>query len=208
MMSSAAAGMPAKPQPHRLEPFVHHAADGQLGHLAMLHDHPVEHLGVFAAPGASATAEATGAPSSVKATAPPATSWPSSASSSPLRPLLTAPTGIDVGLPCPLRLEHDELGGRLGVDGRDGVGHAGDRGHAAGQGGARAGGDRLVFFVARLAQMDMNVDQARADDHALGVDDDLGFLVAPAQRQDPAPADPEVADLVDVLPGVDDPAAR
>ena len=53
MMSSAAAGMPRKPQPHRLEPLVHDAADGQLGHLAMLHDHAVEHLGVFAGRGAS-----------------------------------------------------------------------------------------------------------------------------------------------------------
>ena len=62
-----------------------------------------------------------------------------------------------------------------------------------------AGGDRLVLLVAGLAEMDVDVDQARADDHALGVDDDLGLLVAPAHRQDPAPADPEVADLVEVL---------
>ena len=87
------------------------------------------------------------------------------------------------------------------------VGHARHRSHAAGQGGAGAGGDRLVLFVARLAQMDMNVDQSRTNDHALGVDDDLGLFVAPSHRQNPAAADPEIANLVDVLRGVDDPAA-
>ncbi len=64
---------------------------------------------------------------------------------------------------------------------------------------ACAGGDRLVLLVARLAEVDVNVDQARADDHPLGVDDDLGLLVAPSHRQDPAAADPEIADLVEVL---------
>ena len=111
-------------------------------------------------------------------------------------------------MPCALGLEDDELGRALGVDGGDGVGHAGDRGHAAGQGGRGAGGDGLVFLVARLAEVDVDVDQARADDHAPGVDDDLGLLVALAERQDPAPAEPEVADPVDVLARVDDPAPR
>ena len=72
---------------------------------------------------------------------------------------------------------------------------------------ARAGRDRLVLFVARLAKMNVNVDQARANDHSPGIDDDLGLFITPAQRQDPAPADPEIADLVDVLRGVDDPPA-
>ena len=31
----------------RFEAFVHHAADGQLGHLAVLHDDAIEHRGVF-----------------------------------------------------------------------------------------------------------------------------------------------------------------
>ncbi len=43
-------GHAAEAQPHRLEPLVHHAADGQLGHLAVLHDHAVEHLGVLECP--------------------------------------------------------------------------------------------------------------------------------------------------------------
>ena len=153
-------------------------------------------------------AEATGAPSSVKATAPPATSWPRLGQLLPLAPLADGADGIDVRLPRALALEHDELGRRLAVDRRDRVGHAGHRGDAAGQRGRGAGGDRLVFLVARLAEVDVDVDQARADDQPAGVDHDLGLLVARARRQDLAPADPEVADLVDVLAGVDDPAPR
>ena len=41
----------------------------------------------------------TGEPSSVKATAPPSTRPPISASSAPLRPLVTAPTGKTLALP-------------------------------------------------------------------------------------------------------------
>ena len=177
MMSSAAAGMPARPSridsnPSFITPPTVSSGTWQCCMITR------SNILAYSSARRISAAEATGAPSSVKATAPPATSWPSSASSSPLRPLLTAPTGIDVGLPRPLRLEDDELGGRLGVDRRHGVGHAGDRGHAAGQGGARAGGDRLVLLVARLAEVDVDVDQARADDLALGIDDDLGFFVA------------------------------
>ena len=36
-----------KSQSHRLETLVHDAAHGELGHLAVLHDHAVEHLGVL-----------------------------------------------------------------------------------------------------------------------------------------------------------------
>ncbi|MEJ7638844.1 MAG: hypothetical protein WKF75_12950 [Singulisphaera sp.] len=51
----------------------------------------VEHLGVFQGMPIK-EAEATGAVVG-EGDAPAGTSWPSSASSSPLRPLLTAPTG-------------------------------------------------------------------------------------------------------------------
>ncbi len=125
----------------------------------------------------------------------------------PLAALAHGPDRIDVCLPGALGLEHDELGRGLGVDRRQRVGHAGDGGHAAGQRGGRAGGDGLVLLVARLAEVDVDVDQARADDHAAGVDDDLGLFVAAAHRQDSAAADPQVADLVEVLARVDDPAA-
>ena len=56
----------------------------------------------------------------------------------------------------------DELDRALAVDGRIGVGHAGDRGEAAGHGRGRAAGDGLVFLEARLAEVDVHVDQARA----------------------------------------------
>ena len=207
MMSSAAAGMPPSPSRIDSKPFVHHAADGQLGHLAVLHDHAVEHLGVFEGPAhqgrrgdrGSVVGERDGAAGDELA---------EFGQLFALASLADGADGIDVGLPGPLGLEHDELGRGLGVDGGHRVGHAGDRRHAAGQGGGRAGGDGLVLLVARLAEVDVNVDQARADDHAPGVDDDLGLLDSPlADRQDSAPADPEVADLVEVLAGVDDPAA-
>ena len=55
--------------------------------------------------------------------------------------------------------------------------------------------------------MNVAVDQARAHDLAPGVDHDFGIFVTGPERQDPAAADPQVADLVDILRGVDDPSA-
>jgi hypothetical protein len=43
-------GHAAEAEPHRLEPLVDHAADGQLGNLAVLHDDAVEHFRVFQRP--------------------------------------------------------------------------------------------------------------------------------------------------------------
>ena len=78
--------------------------------------------------------------------------------------------GKDVGVAGALGLEEDELGGGLAVEGRLGVGHAGDRRDAAGQRRRGAGGDGLVLLAARLAQVDVHVDQAGADDLARGVE--------------------------------------
>ena len=152
-------------------------------------------------------AEATGEPSSVNATAPAGDELAELGELFPLAALADGAHGIHVGLPRPLRLKHHEFGRRLRVDGGPRVRHAGHRGHAAGQGGARTGRDRLVLFVPRLTKMNVNVDQPRANDHAPGIDHDLGLFVAPAHGQDPAPADPQIANLVDVLRGVDDPPA-
>ena len=116
--------------------------------------------------------------------------------------------GIDIGLASALALEHDKLGRGLAVDGGNRVGHAGHRGHSARQGGRGTRGDGFILLVAGLAQVDVNVDQAGADDQSAGVDDNLGLFVACTGRQDVAPADPEIAELVAFLAGVDDPAPR
>ncbi len=55
--------------------------------------------------------------------------------------------------------------------------------------------------------MNMAVDQARAHDLAPGIDHDFGVFVAGPKWQDPAPADPQIAELIDLLRGVDDPPA-
>ena len=149
----------------------------------------------------------TGEPSSVKATAPPSTRPPISASSSPLRSLVMAPMGKTLALPAALGLQIDELGGRLAVDGRLGVGHARDAGDAARQCRGRAGGDGLVLLAARLAQVDVHVDQPRADDLAAGVDGAVGVQVRPgADGENAAVLKPDVGDLVDALRRIDDPA--
>ena len=194
-------------QLHRLEPLVHHAADGQLGHLAVLHDHAVKHLRVFERPphqrGRGHRRAVVG--ESDRAARDKLAKL---GEFFPLASLAHRADGIHMGLPRPLSLKHDELGGALRVDRGDGVGHAGDRGHAARERGLRSGGDRLVLLVAGLAEVDVEIDQAGADDQAVGVDHDLGFLVRPAaEGQHATPADPEIADPVEVLAGVDDSAA-
>ena len=149
----------------------------------------------------------TGEPSSVKATAPPSTRPPISASSTPLRPLVRAPIGKDIGVAGALGLQVDELGGGLAVDGRLGVGHAGHRRDAAGQRRGGAGGDGLVLLAARLAQVDVHVDQAGTDDLVGGVDGAVGVQVGPrAEREDAVALDPEVGDGVEILGRVDDAA--
>ena len=106
----------------------------------------------------------------------------------PLASLADGADGIDVGLPRPLGLEDDELGGRLGVDRRACVlGMQATEVTPPARAALGAGGDRLVLLVARLAEVDVDVDQARADDHAPGVDDDLGLLVAPARSAGSGP---------------------
>ena len=124
----------------------------------------------------------TGEPSSVKATAPPSTRPPISASSVPCAALGDGADGKDVGVAGPLGLEVDELGRRLAVEGRLGVRHAGHRRDAAGQRRRRAGGDGLVLLAARLAQVDVHVDQAGADDLARGVDGACRPAAAAAAR--------------------------
>ena len=57
----------------------------------------------------------------------------------------------------------DQLGDAGVIVHRRRIGHARDRGEAAGDRGRRAGGDRLLVLLPRLAQMDVHVDQAGTD---------------------------------------------
>ena len=184
MISSATRGIAAQPQAHALDALVHDRALGQLHVLAVAEDGAVEHR-QYSIARRMISELTTGEPSSVNATAPPSTRPPISASSAPLRPLVMRADGEDVGVAGALGLEVDELGRRLAVDGRLGVGHARDAGHAAGQGGGGAGGDGLVLLAARLAEVDVHVDQPGADDLAGGVEGGVGAQVGPvADGQD------------------------
>ena len=153
-------------------------------------------------------AEATGAPSSVNATAPPATSWPRLGQFLSLAALAHGADGVDVRLAVrwPWSTTNSaaawlSMGGIvLGMQATEVTPPA--------SAGGRAGGDRLIFLVAGLPEMDVNVDQAGADDESPGIDHDLRVFVARTGRQDVAPADPEIAVLVPSLAGVDDPPAR
>ena len=58
--------------------------------------------------------------------------------------------GEDVGVAGAAGLKVDELGGRLTIESRLGVGHAGYRRDAAGQGRRCPGGNRLILLTPRL----------------------------------------------------------
>jgi hypothetical protein len=87
-------------------------------------------------------------------------------------------------------------GGGVVIDGL-GVGHARDRREAARGRRAPARADALLVLLARLAQVAVQVDEARRHpaagrlDHERVVDAQL-----PADRRDPAVCDQEIADLV------------
>src|SRR5208283_4726972 len=196
-----------KSESHRLETLVHDAANGELGHLAVLHDHAVEHLGVLEG---AAHQGSRGDRRAVVGEGHGTTGDKLTKSRQffALAALAHGAYGIDVGLASALALEHDKLGRGLAVDGGNRVGHAGHRCHPSRQGGRGTRGDGLILLVAWLSQVDVNVDQPGAYDQSAGIDDDLGLFVACPGRQHVATADPEIADLVAVPAGVDDPAPR
>ena len=74
---------------------------------------------------------------------------------------------------------------RRRVDGRRGVGHGHERGVPAERSRPAAGLDGLRLFLARLAQVAVEVDEARRHDAAPGVDDLVGGEVLP--HRDDAP---------------------
>ncbi len=93
-----------------------------------------------------------------------------------------------------LRAGQDVVGDRAVVVDRERVGHARDRGEAARRGGPRAARDRLLVLEARLAQVHVHVDEARAHHlagrvHRLGA---RGRLQALAHLVDAAVRDPDV----------------
>jgi hypothetical protein len=70
-----------------------------------------------------------------------------------------------------------------------------------------AGEDVLLVRLAGLAEMDVDVDQARAHDEALCVDDFGGFLLRCGEAGgDFAVGDEDIADLVPLGGGIDDAA--
>ena len=56
------------------------------------------------------------------------------------------------------------------VDGGRGVGHADDRRETAARGGGGAGGDGFLGGLARFAQVDVQINQARTNDKSAGVE--------------------------------------
>ena len=99
-----------------------------------------------------------------------------------------------------------ELDLGLGVDRGFGVGHAGDGGKPARQGRRRAGGDGLVVFASRLAQVNVHVDQARRDDFAAGVDDQVLAVARRVVAGDAAVLDEQIGHAIQLLAGIDDAA--
>ena len=72
------------------------------------------------------------------------------------------------------------------VRGRRRVRHADDRGETARRRRARAGFDRFLPAEARLAEMHVNIDQARRDDQSGRVDDSPRLLVRTSAAIDPS----------------------
>ena len=129
----------AQPQPHALEALVHDAAARQLQVLGMAEDRLVEHAAVFhgAAHDLGADDRRTVVGEGDRAALDETADLGQFLA---LAPLGDGADGKDVGVAGPLGLQVDELGRRLAVQGRLGVGHARHRRDAAGQRRRRAGG--------------------------------------------------------------------
>ena len=167
-------GRPAgQPEHGRHLALVHLGAVGQRGVLGVVGDHRVEGPGVLERARAAAGPRGSGGRrrrSSRTAAAERAIA-PSSASSLPRWPRVTAPTGNTSTRPTsrPAGGHHLDHPGVVGH--RVGVGHRADGGVAAEGGRPRPGLDGLGVLAARLAQVHVQVDQAGADDQPVAVDD-------------------------------------
>jgi len=115
--------------------------------------------------------------------------------------------GEDVGVTELGVLSEDEVDGGFAVEGRVGVGHAGDAGESAGGGGAGAAGDGFLFLVSGFAEVDVHVDEAGGDEQAVGVDDGVGAGAIGPEVGDLAVFEEEVGLFVEPVGRVDHPAA-
>ena len=160
---------PAQPQPQRGRAFVHAAAHGQV-HVFFVHaDRHVEHGTVFQ-----------GAPHQVGVhdrSSVVGNGDCAGVNHVPDVGQFLAPESFRQGADRKdarqaggARLLADEAGHCGGVVDRVGIRHAGHAGEAAGDRGARTGQHRLLVLVARLAQMNVHVDQPRGDHAARHVD--------------------------------------
>ena len=93
-----------------------------------------------------------------------------------------------------------------GVSDGIGVGHRGNIGEATVNGSAGTGLDGLLVLIARIAEVDVHVDEAGDKVLALGVDDlgALGGLDGLGDLDDLLAIDQDVANAVDVDLGIDD----
>ncbi len=88
-----------------------------------------------------------------------------------------------------------------------GVGHGADGGKAAGGCGHGAAGDRLFVGLAGLAQVNVNIDEARCDDESAGVEAFIGATAQLARRshfRDTAVFEQEVVFPLELLGGVNE----
>ncbi len=84
--------------------------------------------------------------------------------------MLRAPIGEDFGVAGLAGAIEDQFGHRRGVQYRFGFGRAAQAGHATGRGRAGFADDRAFTAVARFAQGNVEVDQARGGHQAFGVE--------------------------------------
>src|SRR5262249_47585590 len=117
--------------------------------------------------------------------------------------------GVDAHHALDLRLGADVVGDRAVVVHGVRVRQAAYGGEPARSGGPRTGCHGLLVFVARLAQVHVDIDEARADDLAARVDD-LGAgrrREVPAEPFDLTLGDQDVLNGVEVVRRIDDAAA-
>ena len=171
--SSATAGQPASPSRAETLALVHLRADGQPRLLGVLGDDAVERLDVLQRPAHQRAGRATQCPSSenTRTRAAESAIAPSSASRSPRQADGHRADRDDVDQPGLAAQPPHLLDDAGGVGDRVGVGHRVHRGEPAERRGPAAGLDRLGVLAAGLAQVGVQVDQARQRDQPGGVDD-------------------------------------